>query len=153
MFSMPTFTTQKQQCGAVLVVSLMILLVLTLLGISSLDGSIMEEKMAANSQTANSTFQRAESAIREAFYDESRNPAGTTEKGREFDAPVDRSANGITSASQLMYDPNGPEVPIFNNSNANFVAKRVEIVGTANIDAINNRHTQGYSVFPLPGGS
>ena len=52
-----------QQQGAVLVVSLMLLLVMTLLSIASMSNSIMQEKMAANAQNTNHTFQAAESAV------------------------------------------------------------------------------------------
>lgn len=56
----------KRQHGAVLVVSLVILLVLTLLGISSMQGSGLQEKMAGNLHDMNIAFQRAEGALREA---------------------------------------------------------------------------------------
>ena len=58
--------SQIKQRGSVLVVSLMILVVLTLLGISSMSGSIVEEKMASNSRDYNLAFQAAETAMRNA---------------------------------------------------------------------------------------
>ena len=58
--------TQHAQHGSVLVVSLMILVVLTLLGISSMSGSIVEEKMAYNNRDYNLAFQAAETAMRNA---------------------------------------------------------------------------------------
>ena len=54
----------KHQQGAVLIMSLMILLVMTLIGLASMNSSLMQEKMASNAQINNSTFQAAESAIR-----------------------------------------------------------------------------------------
>ncbi|NOX76103.1 MAG: pilus assembly protein PilX, partial [Gammaproteobacteria bacterium] len=56
------------QRGAVLIISLLILLVLTVIGINSMDGSIMEQKMATNSRDSAATFQEAESAIRNTFF-------------------------------------------------------------------------------------
>ena len=53
----------KQQQGAVLMISLILLLVMTVLGLSTMNTSVMQEKMAANSQNVNKTFQAAESAI------------------------------------------------------------------------------------------
>jgi len=53
----------KGQKGAVLIISLMLLLVMTLLALSSMNTSTMQEKMAANAQNNNRTFQAAESAI------------------------------------------------------------------------------------------
>jgi len=66
---LPTIPSFSRQRGVVLVVSLLILLVLTLLGISSLDSSVMEEKMASNSQTMTDTFQTAESAIKATYFE------------------------------------------------------------------------------------
>ncbi|WP_372972606.1 PilX N-terminal domain-containing pilus assembly protein [Marinobacter sp.] len=52
-----------QQRGAVLVISLVILLVITLIGVAGMNSSVMQERMAANAQNANRTFQAAESSI------------------------------------------------------------------------------------------
>jgi type IV pilus assembly protein PilX len=54
------------QRGAVLVISLILLLVLTMLAVGSLRGTAMEEKMAGNSHDRNLAFQSAESGVREA---------------------------------------------------------------------------------------
>jgi len=54
------------QQGVVLVVSLVILLVMTLIGISAMKVTGLEEKMAGNSRNMNIAFQSAESALREA---------------------------------------------------------------------------------------
>lgn len=55
-----------RQNGAVLVVSLLILLIMTVIGVSGMRSSTMEEKMASNSRDRNVGFQSAEIAIREA---------------------------------------------------------------------------------------
>ena len=54
------------QQGAVLVVSLIFLLVVTLLAISSIRDTVLEEKMAGNTRDRNVAFQSAEGGIREA---------------------------------------------------------------------------------------
>ena len=153
MSRIPTITTQKQQHGVVLVVSLMILLVLTLLGISSLDGSIMEEKMASNAQTASITFQTADSAIRETFYVESRDPTGAfinAERGdtARYDDAYDDASHDI-AAGTVMAVPNIIKSPIYNYSAGIFRAESIEITGTANVGAINSSNTQGYRIFPM----
>lgn len=56
----------SQQKGVVLVVSLFILLLMTLIGISGMQASGLEEKMAGNSKDRNDAFQAAESALKEA---------------------------------------------------------------------------------------
>ena len=56
---------KNKQQGAVLAVSLIMLLVMTLLGISSLQGTTIEEKMAGNLMDRIRSFEAAESALRE----------------------------------------------------------------------------------------
>ncbi len=56
----------RRQRGVALFVGLMLLLVLTLLGLSSSNVSIMQERMASNVAEYNLAFQRAEEALREA---------------------------------------------------------------------------------------
>lgn len=138
---------KHQQQGAVLVVSLLVLLVLTLIGISSMNGSIMEEKMAANAQIATTTFQKAESSIRETFYSQSRNPALAVANARNRDIAT-YNDDSITSSTQMLYPVTAVKTPIYNNS-AGFIAHGIEIIGMANVDNIHNRNVQGYRVFPM----
>lgn len=56
----------RNQQGAVLVVVLVLLLVMTLLGLASLRGTVMEERMTANLRDRGLGFQSAEAALREA---------------------------------------------------------------------------------------
>lgn len=55
----------RRQHGAVLVVSLVILLIVTMIAAGSMRSTILEEKMAGNSRDRNLAFQAAESAVRE----------------------------------------------------------------------------------------
>ena len=57
---------RQKERGVVLVVSLIMLLVVTVLAVSSMQGTILEEKMAGNTRDRNLAFQTAESAVREA---------------------------------------------------------------------------------------
>ena len=57
----------KNQQGSILVISLLILLVLTIIGATALNDSVMEEKMATNFQTGNTAYQSAESAVNRTF--------------------------------------------------------------------------------------
>ncbi len=151
---------KTRQHGAVLVISLLILLVLTLVGVSSLDGSIMEEKMASNSQIAAATFQQAESAIREAYFQELTNPLGAVSNERartdDDDDPlpfvnrdrtviIDGVTTTITSTSLHAYNPDDPEV-YTPNSSLGFAARVFEIQGSARIGAISSINVQGYLV-------
>src|SRR5699024_7053117 len=63
----PTYTTvPSSQRGAVLIVVLLLLLAMTMLGLLSLRGAIMEERMGAGMYDRSLAFQAAESALREA---------------------------------------------------------------------------------------
>ena len=53
------------QKGAVLIVSLIILLMLTLIGLSAIQSTSLEEKMAGNYRDQNLSFQAAETTLRE----------------------------------------------------------------------------------------
>ena len=54
----------SKQKGAVLIISLVLLLVMTLLGLSSMQSTSLEERMAGNERHANVAFQAAEAALR-----------------------------------------------------------------------------------------
>lgn len=58
--------SRDRQRGAVLAVSLILLMVVTLIAVSSMQGTMLEEKMAGNTLDRNLAFQSAESAVREA---------------------------------------------------------------------------------------
>ncbi len=65
----PIVSRQGTGCreqGSVLVISLLILLIMSLLSITSLNNSVMEEKMAANTRNSLIAFQAAEAGLREA---------------------------------------------------------------------------------------
>jgi type IV pilus assembly protein PilX len=57
--------TRHRQHGAALVVVLVLLLVMTLLGLASLRGTLMEERMSANLLDRSYSFQAVEAALRE----------------------------------------------------------------------------------------
>ncbi|MBL4743509.1 MAG: pilus assembly protein PilX [Cycloclasticus sp.] len=61
---MRNFQHKTKQSGAVLFISLILLLIMTLLGISGMQTTILEEKMAGNFRNANLAFQSAEAALR-----------------------------------------------------------------------------------------
>lgn len=63
------FPGPRRQQGAILVVALMFLVLLTIIGVSSISGVTLEEKMAGNLREQNLAFQAAESALRDAEID------------------------------------------------------------------------------------
>ncbi len=56
---------RENQSGAALVMSLVLLLILTLIGIAALRNTAMQERMAGSLQDQNLAFQSAEAALRE----------------------------------------------------------------------------------------
>jgi len=58
-----TLALGLHQRGSVLTISLLILLVITIIGATALNDSMMEEKMSANFQNSHMAFQAAESSI------------------------------------------------------------------------------------------
>lgn len=54
----------KQQQGAVLIVALIMLLLLTIIGLSSMRGTSMQESMAGNMRDSNLALQASEAALR-----------------------------------------------------------------------------------------
>ncbi|WP_299197725.1 PilX N-terminal domain-containing pilus assembly protein [uncultured Amphritea sp.] len=57
-------TLNKEQ-GAVLIIALIFLLVLSFIGVSSMQGTTMQEKMSGNLRDRNSAFNAAEAGLRE----------------------------------------------------------------------------------------
>lgn len=55
----------KSQNGAALIVSLLMLTVMTLLGVTAMQSNLLQEKMAGNFRDANTAFQAAEAALRD----------------------------------------------------------------------------------------
>ncbi len=64
--SFNSYSGRRRQKGAVLIVSLVFLLVITMLAVGGMQNTMLEEKMAGNSSDRNLAFQSTESAVREA---------------------------------------------------------------------------------------
>jgi type IV pilus assembly protein PilX len=64
----------SRQKGAVLIVALLFLVILTILGLTAMQGTTMEERMSGNSRDINVALQAAEAALRDARRDINRLP-------------------------------------------------------------------------------
>jgi len=84
-------TKKGKQHGAVMITALMILLLMTIFGISTMDTNILEEKMAGNMRDRNVAFQAAEAALR----------AGEGEVASWTVLPDLRDVNDATDTSRL----------------------------------------------------
>jgi Tfp pilus assembly protein PilX len=67
MRSMTKTVHHARQRGAALITALVLLVILTMLGLSSMTTNTMEERMASNAQEKNRAFQAAESGLNMAF--------------------------------------------------------------------------------------
>ena len=102
-------TMIRMQRGAALIVSLLILLVLTLLGVTAMTTSTQQEKMATNSREYNMAFQAAESALRDGESEVQNNsPAGysadCTGGGNGNGGLCLPSTNGVAIWSSIGWD-------------------------------------------------
>ena len=62
----PSFHSAFQQRGIVLVISLLLLLAITLVAVSSMQSSLLQERMSANLYDRQSSYQQVEAALLEA---------------------------------------------------------------------------------------
>lgn len=109
---MKMVNTQK---GAVLIVSLVLLIIMTLLGLSSMSNTVMEERMAGNQRNSNLAFQAAESALRsgeDAIFDwpTSIEPPPGTASG-----DGDPTDTGTSDTNKGVYILNSPDPDGSNN--------------------------------------
>lgn len=66
MIKQPTLrVNNQQQKGAVLIIALIFMLILSLIGVSSMQGTTLQEKMSGNLRDQYSAFNAAEAALRE----------------------------------------------------------------------------------------
>lgn len=86
-------STHRSQSGAVLVVAMVMLLLLTLIGMAAIRGSTLQERMAGNMRDRNLAFQSAEAALRagEAVLDGFNIPVFGSVRG--YGLPVDDPSN------------------------------------------------------------
>ena len=95
---------RSRQGGAVLVVALVLLVALTLLGVSTMNSTQLGEKMATNSQRMNHAFHAAETALTQAF---NNNAAWAGAFGDGFDQDravfVDQTDGAAYSAEFLSW--------------------------------------------------
>lgn len=64
MYQQPTFSSLRQQRGAVLVVSLLLLMVITILALGASQTTRLEERIAGSQRNYDLAFQSAEAALR-----------------------------------------------------------------------------------------
>jgi type IV pilus assembly protein PilX len=121
----------QRQSGAVLIISLIILLVLTIIGVTAMRSATLEEKMAANSMNHNVTFHAAESAIENAL-DDTGSMVQAILSGDTVSVDLDIGDSSITSSADITYLGSGIAFgfSLGQNSSA-FSSYRFDATGTA----------------------
>ena len=149
----PAFSSQN---GAVLVVSLIILLVMTVLGLAASGSANMELRMAGNNERINSTLQAAESAVEATINNinllgQALNSSGSINQSIRLDSAYDAASQPVKSEAEISYIGQG-SVDGFSLgvNNSNFVAHNFEVIGTGSMqDNTTSITSQGvYRVAP-----
>jgi len=86
----------RAQRGAVLVVALLFVMILSMLGVTAMQSTASEERMSGNSRDWNNALQAAEAALRDAWYDIS-NVCAPTVTGCNLRNPAISGATGFGS--------------------------------------------------------
>ena len=120
-----SFNPSGSQRGTALIMSMVILMILTILGITAMGTALLEEKMSGNTQEATRAFQAAESGLNQAF-----NTAGNFDlnvsqtNNFTYDGGKSGSATVVTEFIQFT-TPRRSSTPdsMTNFENANFNQK------------------------------
>jgi len=95
----------KHQKGAVLIVSLVMLIIMTLLGISGMNNTVMQERMAGNQRNSTLAFQAAEAALRAAENDIDQNWGSDFPDG-DTNGTTNNDNRGVFTYNSATLDPN-----------------------------------------------
>ncbi len=115
----------SQQTGSALIISLVFLLLLTVLGLSAMQSSTLQEKMAGNAAEKNRAFQLAEAALRAGELSVKTNPATyATTSAVDYSAEPSSTACNAASSWCLVQPVSGAKayyyVEAIPNSNNTF---------------------------------
>jgi len=151
-------TAIKKQQGVVLIWALAILLVLTILGISSVKKANMGTKIAGNSMASMMVFQGAESALGKITNNNFVNEASKLPSGTKYLIPQSAlpnepvSGGNIKSKGAVMFMDPGP-CPITNNANstsAKCLIYQLEVESRLQGTGAKTEHVQGVAIIAAP---
>ncbi len=140
---------QKHQTGAVLVVGLLLLVVITILAVSGMNTATTELTMARNDQVYENAFQAAETGLEQALAQGPFNPAGTltlptyTAGNESVDARVDFEEETFVPPTRAFSLGSGVAAYHFN---AVSQATSAALPGSASERDASAVHTQSFFV-------
>lgn len=145
-----------QQGGAVLIISLIILLVMTVLGLAASGSANMELRMAGNNERINTTLQAAESAVEATINNinllgQALNSAGSINQSIRLNSAYDANSQPVESNAEIFYVGEGSMDGFSLGVNQNnFVAHNFEVIGTGSMQGnVKSVTSQGvYRVAP-----
>lgn len=155
----------KRQQGMALVLALIMLLLVTILGVSSVRMSSLDTQLAGNSIFSIMVFQGAESALNRSVSskDWSNLPAAAAEPSSapvavpaSYFTPVETVSGGgiLNSSGEIAFEGilNGPVFNgVANSSEFNYQVFRVSGMSSLAATAANDRHTEGRAAqIPSP---
>ena len=131
----------------VLVVVLIMLTVMTILGITTMGNTTMEERMAANVQEYNRAFQAAESGI-SAHFKEADALLSTATKAAPVTHNYSFRGGEETANTQSWYEAQGREAPPGYSMGGPFRAHYFSMQSNGNTNSgASSQHRQGYYVI------
>ncbi|MCG6969683.1 MAG: hypothetical protein LJE85_07955 [Gammaproteobacteria bacterium] len=153
------FAQPRGQNGAVLIVSLIILLVMTVLGVAASGSANMELRMAGNNERINTTLQAAESAVEATINNvnllgQALNSTTSINATIRLDSDYDVANQPVESVAEISYLGQGSMDGFSMGINQNnFVAHNFEVKGTGSMqDNVTSVTSQGvFRVAPSGG--
>ncbi len=150
--SLPEQVPAKQK-GAVLIMSMLMLLIMTLIGITTMNTATLEEKMSANSMNNNISLQASESAVDAALAD-TNNLVLALNSSTAVSITTNLGATGVTSVATIKYI--GATIApgfSFGNNQGTFSTYQFEAEGTGTIPAANAKSITVQGIYRIgPGG-
>lgn len=126
----------KKQRGALLIVSLIILMMLSTLGVSVMRNSTLEEKMASNTLHKERAFQSAETVVEHSIKEKSSLTAAMNATPNPVESTVDLGHIAIESSAKLYYIKQFPAV---GSSLSKLVFHKFVVIGEGKIDQANTK--------------
>ncbi len=144
----------NRQEGTVLVVAMLMLLVMTLIGVTTMRTATLEEKMSANSMNTSISLQASESAVDAALKD-TNNLVTALNSGTAVTINVNLGTSTVTAKADITYKGNtiAPGFS-FGANQGTFSTYQFEAMGTGEVPAANAKVVTGHGVYRVgPGGS